>query len=141
VNKNNKTYYYPFVSIDLNIRENYKSTKFNNFFLGKGSIYISKKGSLVEWKVLAFEEVLYMIDHFNNYPLLGFKYINFCIWKDIVKLIKEKSHLDPEGIQKIENLLKLWINEINFKIALICLKPSQCGSSCKFVRLMFSIPQ
>ena len=47
-----------------------------------------------------------MIDHFNSYPLLGFKYINFCIWKDIVLLIKNKAHLDPEGIRKIQDLLK-----------------------------------
>jgi len=99
------------LSIGLDIREEPLLFKVKKFFGSFGSVYSYKSRGVVEFKIFKLQDLLTIMPHFYNYPLMGFKSYNFGIWKEIVHLIKDKAHLSLEGIQKIKalkNKLNVW---------------------------------
>ena len=51
-----------------------------------------------------------MLSHFDTYKLEGNKLKNYLIFREIVLMVKSKSHLTPEGLNKIK-LLKEGLNK------------------------------
>lgn len=94
------------ISIGLDIREEPLLFKIKNFFNSFGSIYSYQSRGVVQLKIFKLQDLLIIIPHFKNYPLIGFKSYNFGIWKEIVYLIDEKARFSFEGIQKIKALKK-----------------------------------
>ena len=92
-----------FLSITLNIREKLLLTKIQDFFSGKGKIYITNQ-SVVQWKVFNLTDLISICNHFESYPLMGLKLTKFEIWKEILPLIENKSYLDPKGLIQINSL-------------------------------------
>lgn len=75
------------------------------YFGGIGYISNPNKNSMVEFRVSTMKDIInVIIPHFDNYPLLTKKYIDYMFFKDIVKLMLEKEHSTLEGIQKIVNI-------------------------------------
>lgn len=102
----------PVASIGLNDREKFLLEKINKFFNEIGSVYESPKHNFAEWKVFKLTNLEYLINHFNNYPLKGFKSYNFSIWCEIIKLIKNKDQLSQKDLDNIK-ILKEKLNKWN----------------------------
>ena len=85
----------PAVSIGLNDREKFLLIKLNKFFEEIGSVYETPNHNFAEWKVFKLTSFNSLITHFNNYPLKGFKFYNFSIWYEIVKLLVPPPDTPP----------------------------------------------
>lgn len=73
-----------------------------SFFKGVGSIYGNDKGKYVLYQVRNLDDILrVIIPHFDKYPLIGEKYNNYLLFKNIVNLMNNKEHLNKEGLNKI----------------------------------------
>lgn len=106
--KKNEYYLFtPFLSITLLIRDKLLIEKIQEFFSGIGSVYIEKNKLTVQWKVFKLDQILTIVNHFEKYPLLGFKLYNYNIWLKIVNIINKKNHLSAEGQTNILELLKI----------------------------------
>jgi hypothetical protein len=76
-------------------------------FLGDiGSIHIDKSinKSRVNYSVDSQKDLAKLIDHFENYPLITQKAADFILFKQIIKLMKNKTHLTIEGLHQIINI-------------------------------------
>jgi LAGLIDADG endonuclease len=72
-------------------------------FLGVGHIY--KHGQTgIQFQVNSIIELQSIIKHFDRYPLLTKKHIDFILFKDIVNIIFNKEHLTEEGILKLVSI-------------------------------------
>ena len=103
INTKNNSKMRPVFSIGLNQRDKFLLIKINNFFKEIGSVYMSSTNNSAELKIYKLYNFDSLIDHFNNYPLIGFKLYNFTIWCEIVKLLENKE-LTPEILDKINDL-------------------------------------
>ena len=64
-----------------------------------GKIY--KSPELVNYIISSNSYLLLLINHLKNYPLLGG---DFLLFKEVVELLKNKSHLNIEGLHHIVNI-------------------------------------
>ena len=72
-----------------------------HFTLGVGKIYKQGKDSLVQFRVESIKDLLVVIEHFNKYPLITKKRVDFELFKLAVLLIQNKEHLTKEGLNKL----------------------------------------
>jgi hypothetical protein len=96
----------PAFSIELKDKDLDLLYKIQTFFKGVGKIHkIKSKGHVVYTvsSIKELEEII--IPHFIKYPLLTVKRITFLLFKDIVHLMYNKSHLSLEGAQYIINII------------------------------------
>jgi hypothetical protein len=47
------------------------------------------------------KELKVIIDHFDKYPLITQKQVNFKLFKQVVEMLSRKEHLTIEGIHKL----------------------------------------
>jgi hypothetical protein len=47
------------------------------------------------------KELRVIIDHFDKYPLITQKQVNFKLFKQVVEMLSRKEHLTIEGIHKL----------------------------------------
>lgn len=78
---------------DLVILENIKT------FFGVGRLYSS--GTKVYYKVESFKELQVIIDHFDKYPLVTAKKLDYALFKKSFNVIKTNEHLTEQGIAKL----------------------------------------
>lgn len=78
---------------DIEILEDIK------YSLGVGRIYTS--GTKVLYRVENFNELQVIVDHFDNYPLVTVKKMDYTLFKECFNVIKDKKHLTDEGLLKI----------------------------------------
>lgn len=78
---------------DLAILEEIKS------FFGVGKLYISK--SKVYYRVEKFSELQVIINHFDKYPLVTAKIIDYDLFKKCFFIIKLNKHLTEKGLLEI----------------------------------------
>jgi hypothetical protein len=77
--------------------------KIKAFFDQVGTITV--KDNYVSYNVYSIDDILRkIIPHFNKYPLLTQKYVDFFVFKQIIEIIDKKEHLDKDGILKIISL-------------------------------------
>ena len=72
-------------------------------FLGVGNIY-SKGSNAVQLCVQSIDKLEAVISHFDKYPLITKKRVDYELWKRVIVLIKNKEHLTPEGLLKIVSI-------------------------------------
>lgn len=93
------------VQIKMHERDRDLMTQIQNFFGGIGYISNPNKNTTVEFRVSTINDIVnVIIPHFDNYPLLTKKYSDYVLFKNIIKLMLEKTHSTLEGIQKIVNI-------------------------------------
>ena len=68
-------------------------------FWGVGKIYIQKESC--SYFVNSIEELLVIIKHFDNYPLVTKKNIDFKLFKRVIYIIYSKKHLIISGLEEI----------------------------------------
>lgn len=77
------------------------------FFGGIGNIYKSKSpqaSSVNNYIISSNEDLLILVNHLENYPLLTQKGGDFLLFKKVVELVKNKAHLNIEGLHQIINI-------------------------------------
>lgn len=82
---------------NLNIME-----KLANFLDCKFSIYNNKTGKVLSLNVTSLEKVGFVVNYFNQYPLLGTKCKDFKDWEIVYNMMISKKHLTDEGRLKIK---------------------------------------
>jgi hypothetical protein len=97
-------------SLGLNDRDLPLILKLQEFFGGIGKI--ANYDNVVQYSISDLNNIRkVLIPHFDTYNLKGNKLYNYLIWKEIINLMENKSHLTSEGLEKIYNLrhkLNLW---------------------------------
>jgi hypothetical protein len=73
-------------------------------FKGIGSIHVDSKQNRVNFSVDSVKDLAILINHFDKYPLLTQKRADFILFKEVVKLIKNKQHLSLDGLKQIVNI-------------------------------------
>lgn len=72
-------------------------------FWGAGHIY--KHGQTgIQYQVNSITELKLIVKHFDCYPLLTKKQIDFILFKDVVNIIFNKEHLTEQGIFKLVSI-------------------------------------
>lgn len=69
-------------------------------FFGVGNIY-SPRSTIKQYKVATVKDLQVIIDHFNEFPLITKKRVDFELFKAAVTLISDKEHLSKEGFDKL----------------------------------------
>jgi len=70
----------------------------SNFGVGK----ISKLASdSVLFRVSSIDDLKVIIDHFDKYPLISYKYKDYLLFKQAFELVQKKEHSSVEGLKKI----------------------------------------
>ena len=81
---------------DLNLLQELKS------FWGVGNITVSKESC--QYSVNPINDIVKIINHFNSYPLITKKQVDFQLFQYAVTLIMNKKHLTLEGLKEIEKI-------------------------------------
>jgi hypothetical protein len=68
-------------------------------WLGVGRIYSS--GTKVYYRVESFKDLQVIIDHFDKYPLVTAKKLDYALFRKCLNIIKLNEHLTEQGISKI----------------------------------------
>lgn len=89
-------------TISLNSRDTALLEKIQHFFGGIGKISHRKKDNAVYFTVKSVKDIMnVIIPHFEKYPLLTKKSVDFELFKEIVTLMYNKQHLDTDGLNKV----------------------------------------
>ena len=68
--------------------------------------YTNNTGSeVLSLSISSIDNVKFIINYFNKYPLLGNKINDFKKWEQVYIMIISKEHLTDEGILKIKSLM------------------------------------
>lgn len=73
-----------------------------SYFGGIGTLSVT--GSKVLWRVLSVKELTIITDHFDQYPLITKKRLDFLLFKEALQLFINKDHLTPEGLIKMASI-------------------------------------
>ena len=98
----NGFYVNPGFSIVLHKKDKILLEKIQAYFGGIGTLKTNNK--IVEYRIFSMKDLKVIIDHFDNYPLITKKQIDYMLFKETLELIKNKEHLTVEGLQKIVNI-------------------------------------
>lgn len=101
-NPNGKFYVRPSYQIKVHSRDNLLLMSIKNYFGGIGNIYTTSKDS--KFTVRSLDDILKIILHFDNYPLITKKKCDFILFKEIIYKIVEGEHLSAKGLQEIVNI-------------------------------------
>lgn len=74
--------------------------KIQAYFGGIGTISL-RKGEYAQFRVFSLEDLNIIINHFDKYPLITQKKIDYEFFKKALELIKNKQHLTKDGFNKI----------------------------------------
>lgn len=71
-------------------------------YLDCGQVNIRANGNAVDFKITSFDNLINkLIPFFESYPLLGAKALDFNDFCIIAELIKNKAHLNLQGLEEI----------------------------------------
>lgn len=68
-------------------------------YFGVGSVTTKTKGCV--FYVQAIKDLGVILNHFDRYPLVTKKYADYLLFKLAINLIKDKAHLNSEGLRKL----------------------------------------
>lgn len=88
--------------LHLHSRDRALLGKIRDFF-GVGRLTAVSENYAQYW-VGALEDILVIVNHFDNYPLITQKWSDYQLFKQAVELVERKEHLTPEGLQKIVSI-------------------------------------
>jgi hypothetical protein len=71
---------------------------------GIGSIHLARKCEIINYSIDSIEDLNKLIIHLDKYPLLTQKASDYLLFKQVVKIVNNKSHLTIEGLKEIVNI-------------------------------------
>lgn len=86
-------------SICLHERDTPLLYKIKDFFEVGNISRMSK--TCMQYRVTSLTDIEVIISHFEKYPLLTKKSVDFLLFKEIFNLMKQKEHLTSKGLEKI----------------------------------------
>lgn len=89
-------------SIGLHSKDEDLLRMIQSYFGGIGTLSVT--GSKVLWRVLSVKELTIITDHFDQYPLITKKRLDFLLFKEALQLFINKDHLTPEGLIKMASI-------------------------------------
>lgn len=101
------------ISLSLHEKDEDLLLRIRNFF-NVGCIYVARS-DLICWSVTSLKDLEIIINHFDYYPLVTKKQIDYENFKQAFFLLKKKEHLTNEGLIKIVNLKSV----SNFGLSLV----------------------
>lgn len=101
-NSNGKFYVRPSFQIHVHSKDNLLLMQIKAYFQGIGNIYIS--GDKSKYTVRSLDDILKIITHFDNYPLITQKKADFILFKQIIDKVVNGEHLSAKGLQEIVNI-------------------------------------
>ena len=69
-------------------------------FGGVGNIHKHGK-DYIQYRVESIKELQVIVDHFDKYPLISAKVVDYLLFKKCFNLIKLQEHLTEEGLLKL----------------------------------------
>lgn len=70
-----------------------------------------ESSSTINYRVSRINDITQkIIPYFNQYPLLGYKALDFSNFCKVAELVKNKAHLTGEGLQKIRDIKTDMVN-------------------------------
>ena len=109
------------ISFSVEIKQNSNSINLlyliQSYFNGVGHVGFSNKEKTVSrFKISNLKDILELvIPHFEQYPLLTSKYLNYLDFKKIILMIQAKEHLTESGIKEIQNIISNMNSKRSFK--------------------------
>lgn len=101
-NPNGKFYVRPLFQIQVHSKDNLLLMQIKDYLGGIGNIHTKKDKSILA--VRSLDDLIKIISHFDNYPLITQKRVDFILFKEIVYKIVEGEHLSAKGLQEIVNI-------------------------------------
>jgi LAGLIDADG endonuclease len=105
-----------------------------------GSVVIdNRKTETKKYRVSRLSDIIEkIIPHFDKYPCLTSKFLNYNDWKKIALIIKNKEHLTLIGLEKIKIIMKNMNKKISFED-----KYNYCKNSLGIVNgeSLFKLPE
>jgi len=101
-NPNGKYYVRPSFQIKVHSRDNLLLMRIKHYFGDIGKIYLTNDDS--KFVVRSLDEILKIISHFDNYPLITQKKGDFILFKEIILKVVKGEHLSVKGLQEIVNI-------------------------------------
>lgn len=81
-------------------------------FFGAGKI--AKLGEeSVQFRVYTMEELKVIISHFEKYPLLTNKWVDYKLFKQVFELMEQGEHLTVDGLKKIVSIKAMLNNGLS----------------------------
>lgn len=103
--------------LELHIRDLDLLLQIKSFYNNIGNIYIKSNKSAI-YSVRTLDSIMeYIIPHFEKYPFITQKHSDFIYFRDIVKLISNKEHLNKEGLNNIVSLKASLNNGLSSKLS------------------------
>jgi len=87
--------------ITLSSKDKLLLERIKNFF-GVGRLLF--QGSSVSYNVRSLEDLQIIINHFDKFPLISYKYSDYIVFRQVFDLMKDGQHLNHEGLKKIVSL-------------------------------------
>lgn len=107
----------PVFQIGLNIKDKDIIYKIKSFFNEIGIVSFDYENNKVYYTVNKIQDLnSIIIPHFQSYPLLSDKKIDFNLWSEIVKIMESKNHLNPEGFLRILSLKTILNRGLSIKL-------------------------
>ena len=88
--------------IELHLKDMELLEKIRKFFCC-GSLYPDNKRNICKYKVCSLELII-ILPHFDKYPLISQKKADYLFFKEVALIIKQKKHLNIEGLINIYNI-------------------------------------
>lgn len=89
-------------SIGLHSKDEDILRMIQSYFGGIGILSVT--GSKVLLRVLSVKELMIIMDHFDQYPLITKKRLDFLLFKEALQLFINKDHLTYEGLIKMASI-------------------------------------
>lgn len=94
---------FPCFKINVHQKDRAVLEMIQTFFDGVGNITTHGKNT-IQYRVYSVADLSLIINHFDLYPLLTKKQVDYILFKQIYELIKNKEHLNIDGLKKIAML-------------------------------------
>lgn len=85
-------------SIHLHAKDSDTLYRIQRFF-GAGNVTLH--GDRVMYQAVRLSDLVFIIEHFSNYPLKTQKYADFLLFKKAFDIVKNKEHLTEAGLKKL----------------------------------------
>jgi len=76
--------------------------EYMKLWFGVGNVYTS--GTKVYYRVESFKDLVVIIDHFDKYPLVTAKCLDYALFKESFNIIKTGEHLTERGLCRLLNI-------------------------------------
>jgi len=101
-NPNGKFYVRPTILIQVHSKDSLLLMQIKDYLGGIGNI--NSNGKVSRFTVRSLDDILKMILHFDNYPLITQKKSDFLLFKQIIGKMVQGEHLSLKGLQEIVNI-------------------------------------